>query len=277
MAKLRERNEQIEIILERRHVILLGFCAIVLGSLLFLLGMLTQRTWLSAPSTLVASARKETPPPLFPDRSAEPNVRKEDFEFYEKLTGTPAKDSKTARTRDADLTAHASASTAPASSAPAKPAQPAPPVAAASSLKSPDKSASVAQASTAKAAPPTVEVANKTTQSPKSESRTAKTTSSSSVAAPAVKVTKGLPSTDKSGAYALQVASLGDRSDAQAYTKRLKSKGYPAFVDSARVNGKVVFRVKVGNYGSRDKAKQVASKLEADFGRGVLVQRAAEG
>jgi cell division septation protein DedD len=276
MAKLRERNEQIEIILERRHVILLGFCAIVLGSLLFLLGMLTQRTWLSTPSTLVAAARKETPPPLFPDRSAEPNVRKEDFEFYEKLTGTPAKDAKPSRTHDAELTAHASASTAPASTAAAKTSQPAPPVAAQASAKSPDKSASVAQASTAKSAPPTVEVAAKTTQSAKSDSHSAKTSSSTHVE-PAVKVTKNLPSTDKSGAYALQVVALADRSDAQAYSKRLKSKGYPAFVDSARVNGKVVFRVKVGNYGSRDKAKQVASKLEAEVGRGVLVQRAAEG
>jgi hypothetical protein len=94
MAKLRERNDQIEIILERRHVVLLGLCAIVLGSLLFLLGMLTQRNWLSGSGGVVAEARRQTPPPLFPNRSSEPTVRSQDFEFYESLTGAQAKDRK---------------------------------------------------------------------------------------------------------------------------------------------------------------------------------------
>jgi DedD protein len=305
MAKLRERNDQIEIILERRHVILLGLCALVLGSLLFLLGMLTQRNWLSGTGSMVAATKKETPPPLFPNRSSEPTVRKEDFEFYESLTGAQGKDAKGRRAKSPEVAralpapaAQAARSEAPASSAGAAspdPSRSAPLTAAAAAKgkdepkggpaakakdepKAPTPAAANATVARAKDEPkaPTGAPAAKAKNEPKSVP-VLEASASSRSSSPPSRSERAPVKADKDGSYALQVASLTDRSSAQQYIKRLKAKGYPAFVDRARINGKLVFRVKVGNYGSKDKAQQVATKLSAEVGKQVLVQRAAEG
>lgn len=287
MAKLRERNDQIEIILERRHVILLGLCALVLGSLLFLLGMLTQRSWLGAPARpkLLAEARKDSPPPLFPNRSAEPNVRGQDFEFYESLSGAQAKARKERSPRKA---ADASRSGVPVAPAVATTTDP---------VRNPDELRRAATLQTSAAAGSRPQPAAAPPAKPeRAEPRPAAASSVKSATSPVKpadppakpeRVTakaespgKGATSTlkaDKSGAYALQVVALSDKSSAQAYLKRLKSKGYPAFVDQARLNGKLLYRVKVGNYGSIEKAQKVAAKLQVEVGKQVLVQRAAEG
>jgi len=61
--------------------------------------------------------------------------------------------------------------------------------------------------------------------------------------------------------YAVQVASLARRGDAEVEAGRLWSKGYPSFVEPAPDG---LFRVRVGKYRDRQEAESVARRLEKE-------------
>ena len=63
--------------------------------------------------------------------------------------------------------------------------------------------------------------------------------------------------------WAVQVAALNVRAEADAVAKRLASKGYAAYV-VAPADGATVFRVRVGKFSSRDEAEPVKAKLEKE-------------
>ena len=64
--------------------------------------------------------------------------------------------------------------------------------------------------------------------------------------------------------YALQIAALRDRAEADAIAKRLASKGYAAYV-LAPANGTLaVFRVRIGKFKTRRDAETVAAKLQKE-------------
>jgi cell division septation protein DedD len=63
--------------------------------------------------------------------------------------------------------------------------------------------------------------------------------------------------------FAVQIAALNVRSEADAIAKRLSSKGYAAYVMTA--NGTPsVFRVRVGKFNTRREAETVAAKLQKE-------------
>lgn len=64
--------------------------------------------------------------------------------------------------------------------------------------------------------------------------------------------------------YAVQVAALNVRSEADAIVKRLASKGYAAYVQVPSGGGGSVFRVRVGMFRSRREAETVAARLEKE-------------
>jgi cell division septation protein DedD len=65
--------------------------------------------------------------------------------------------------------------------------------------------------------------------------------------------------------FAVQVATYQDRRDADALTKRLIGKGYPAFVTGpVKAGGKMIYRVRVGKYQDRREAETVSSRLEKE-------------
>jgi len=61
--------------------------------------------------------------------------------------------------------------------------------------------------------------------------------------------------------YALQVAALRERREAQSIADRLSSKGYGAYVLTPASGTPAVFRVRVGKFKTRREAEAVASKL----------------
>ena len=64
--------------------------------------------------------------------------------------------------------------------------------------------------------------------------------------------------------FAVQIAALNVRSEADAIAKRLSSKGYAAYVMSP-VNGTPsVFRVRVGKFPTRREAESVAARLQKE-------------
>jgi DedD protein len=73
-------------------------------------------------------------------------------------------------------------------------------------------------------------------------------------------------------AWVVQVASLGSATSAQKLRDDLRGKGYHAFVEQARVNGKLYYRVRVGPETNRGRADDVAAKLQRETGNKPLVQ-----
>jgi DedD protein len=73
-------------------------------------------------------------------------------------------------------------------------------------------------------------------------------------------------------AWVIQVASLGSPEAAQTLQNTLRGKGYPAFVEQARVNGKLYYRVRVGPEVDRARADRTAAKLQGETGTKPLVQ-----
>ncbi|UCH79874.1 MAG: septal ring lytic transglycosylase RlpA family protein [Nitrospiraceae bacterium] len=68
----------------------------------------------------------------------------------------------------------------------------------------------------------------------------------------------------------IQIGSFEDKSRAFRLKKGLDIKYSDVYVTRVRINGKMFFRVKVGNYNSRDAAYQTAEKL-ADEGYDTLI------
>ncbi len=68
------------------------------------------------------------------------------------------------------------------------------------------------------------------------------------------------------GEWSVQVSATRDPRTADAVLRRLRAKGYDAFVLKVRRRGETFYRVRVGHYGSLDEAQQVVSRLRREPG-----------
>jgi septal ring-binding cell division protein DamX len=85
------------------------------------------------------------------------------------------------------------------------------------------------------------------------------------VPAPAEMHAESQATAEPSGSgFAVQIAALNVRSEADAIAKRLSSKGYAAYVLSPASGTPTVFRVRVGKFPTRREAETVASKLQKE-------------
>jgi len=64
--------------------------------------------------------------------------------------------------------------------------------------------------------------------------------------------------------FAVQIAALNVRSEADAIAKRLSSKGYAAYVLSPADGAPGVYRVRVGKFPTRRQAESIAAKLQKE-------------
>ena len=64
--------------------------------------------------------------------------------------------------------------------------------------------------------------------------------------------------------YAVQVAAVNVRTDADAIAKRLASKGYSAYVEVPPNGTGTVFRVRIGTFKTRREADVVAARLQKE-------------
>ena len=82
------------------------------------------------------------------------------------------------------------------------------------------------------------------------------------------------PGPKKTGAgWVFQVASLSERAKADEMAGNLKSKGFPAFVETAEVNGKTYFRVRVWPRKERKDIDVLAAAVRDKTGQSGQVQR----
>jgi cell division septation protein DedD len=93
-----------------------------------------------------------------------------------------------------------------------------------------------------------------------------KPASSASSPAPAAR-TPALAPADASqsdSGYAVQIAALNVRSEADAIARRLSSKGYAAYVLAPASGTPSVYRVRVGKFSTRREAESVAARLQKE-------------
>jgi len=99
-----------------------------------------------------------------------------------------------------------------------------------------------------------------------------KSTSKSTRKIPPAAASKSTATIEKN--LTIQAASLKDRQEAQELVDKLKKKGYPAYKTIGMVPEKGVwFRVRVGQYGSREEAVGTIKRLEKDGYDPFLVTR----
>ena len=142
----------------------------------------------------------------------------------------------------------------PAGSDPTKAAPPADDLTYFSRLEKPAAAPEQLKAAPEKAEPPAPKAAQ---AAPQRTAPPAPAPAESRAAAPEVAEPAG-------AGFAVQIAALNVRGDAEAIAKRLSSKGYAAYVMSPPAGAPTVFRVRIGKFPTRREAENVASKLQKE-------------
>jgi cell division septation protein DedD len=82
--------------------------------------------------------------------------------------------------------------------------------------------------------------------------------------APAPAAAASAPTEPAGNGFAIQVAALRERGEADTLVKRLAGKGYPAYVLAPAKGAPSVFRVRVGKFKERREADTVAARLQKE-------------
>jgi cell division septation protein DedD len=228
-----------EIQLNGKQLVFLFMAATVVSVVIFLCGVLvgrgvrTERASVDAPiassdATPQPASALPTPPPAGsdPTKAAAPPAT-EDLSYFDRLekSKAPAEQLKPAAT---------AGSPPPAAAKPVRTAETAPKPAPKSSPAKPEPP-KAAHAAPSAAAPST---------------------------APAA--TDAASSEPGGQGFAVQIAALNVRSEADAIAKRLSSKGYAAYVITPANGTPTVFRVRVGKFPTRREAETIAAKLQKE-------------
>ena len=79
----------------------------------------------------------------------------------------------------------------------------------------------------------------------------------------------------RQGSWAIQVNAFPVERDAQSLSQKLKKKGYDAYVVSANIQGRTWYRVRVGNFATRQEARalQEVLKTKEKLAKAMTVSR----
>jgi cell division septation protein DedD len=75
-----------------------------------------------------------------------------------------------------------------------------------------------------------------------------------------------LPPSDEGGAWSVQVTATRAPRTAEEMVKRLRAKGYQAYIVKARRQGAIFYRVRVGHFASMEHASLMVSRLRREPG-----------
>lgn len=100
---------------------------------------------------------------------------------------------------------------------------------------------------------------------PKAEAEAASAPPAAAPAPPPAAAPVAAVSTEPAGnGFAIQVAALRERNEADTIVKRLAGKGYPAYVLAPAKGAPSVYRVRVGKFKERREADTVAARLQKE-------------
>jgi cell division septation protein DedD len=249
-----------EIQLNGKQLVFLFMAATVVSVVIFLCGVLVGRgvkaqlvgSGDNTPATTIAETtptptQPPTPAPApaagsDPTTAPPPPPASDELSYYNRLEkqGTPPEQLKSGSAADR-AGAHAAA---------ARPVAP-PPVKESAPAKAPAKELVAAkEPAPAKEPPPAKGPAPVKESAPAQSSAAAAATTASSEPA--------------GQGFAVQIAALNVRSEADAIAKRLSSKGYAAYVLTPPSGTPSVFRVRVGKFSTRHEAETVAARLQKE-------------
>lgn len=128
------------------------------------------------------------------------------------------------------------------------------------STESPGSGASPGPPASAASAPSTTQGADALPEPPASAT-SAPTTSSPAISAP-VETTASSPMSARA-AWAVQLGSFANRTNAENLSRQLKAQGFPVYVLPGGSGTSVRYRVRVGPLANRDAADRTAAKLKS--------------
>ena len=73
-----------------------------------------------------------------------------------------------------------------------------------------------------------------------------------------------VPTSGRPGTWFVQVHALQNRATAASIIKSLVAKGYPAYLENPAPGAPAIYRVRIGRYGDRREADQVAARLKKE-------------
>ncbi len=252
-----------EIQLNGKQLVFLFMAATVVSVVIFLCGVLVGRGVRSERTAAQVAALSEAPnPEILPSspvstppaiqagadpRTAPPPAPVDDLSYsnrVEKSSGVGDADIRPDSARAADA---AKASDEP------RTAEKAPAPAPVAKVEKPDKlekTEKVEKSTGAEKAPPAPK------PMPDPVAAAPKETASAPAALP--------PAAASGDGYAVQVAAVNARGDADAIAKRFSSKGYTAYVEVPPNGTGTVFRVRIGTFKTRREAETIAAKLQKE-------------
>jgi DedD protein len=241
-----------EIQLNGKQLVFLFMAVTAVSVVIFLCGVLfgrgvrAERSLAEGSATSAADVTpQQAPVPAPPPASADPTkAAAPSTESDEKLTYWDRLDRSKGTAEPVKGSSDKSAKAQPSSRA-EKPTAPAPaPVTPAPASRAPAPPAPATPATTTSAAP---------------------LATATPAPAPALEAPASTESAASTGqGFAVQIAALNVRSEADAIAKRLTSKGYSAYVLTPANGTPTVFRVRVGKFSTRREAETVAAKLQKE-------------
>ena len=73
-----------------------------------------------------------------------------------------------------------------------------------------------------------------------------------------------VPTSGRPGTWFVQVMALQNQAEAASHVKRLIGKGYPAYLENPAAGAPAIYRIRIGRYGERREAEQVARRLQKE-------------
>ena len=249
-----------EIQLNGKQLVFLFMAATVVSVVIFLCGVLVGRgvrveRALQADASPVSAADETAPPPQpaqvpaptptgSDPRAAAPPPPVDELSYFNRLeTKTPPRE---------QLKAGGDKAPAGKTAAVEKPVVPEK-LPAPEKPRAPEKVVAVAPAPTPAPAPPFA---------PKEVPKNVRPAAPTPLPPPAA-AAEPAPAEPAGGGFAVQIAALNVRDEAEAIAKRLSSKGYAAYVITP-TDGPAVYRVRVGKFPTRREAESIAAKLRKE-------------
>ena len=238
-----------EIQLNGKQLVFLFMAATVVSVVIFLCGVLVGRGVRAERTVEQTAALNEAPPDILPSAPASaPPAIQAGADPRDAAPPAPI-DEKSAAVTEEVLPDSAKAQKAPVS---AEPPAPTTSVAKAEKSERPGKADRLAKADKApgKPAPATKPLAEPV--------------AAASVKEPARPPAPVADAPTPADGYAVQVAAVNGRTDADAIARRFSSKGYSAYVEQPPHGTGTVFRVRIGTFKTKREAETIAAKLQKE-------------
>jgi DedD protein len=263
-----------EIQLNGKQLVFLFMAATVVSVVIFLCGVLVGRGVRAERTVAQAAALNEAPTPdiLPSEPAASPSAIQAGADPRTAAPPAPVDEKSTTVSEDIRPDSAKAAEARAAAEKPAPAPTPASGVVKPEKASKPEKSEKSAKAEKTAEKPveksadkPAEKVAEKPAPKPTAEpAAAASPASGAKEATPAASPSPSSAAATSSDGYAVQVAAVNARNDADAIAKRFNSKGYSAYVEVPPNGTGTVFRVRIGTFKTKREAETIAAKLQKE-------------